>query len=75
MLQRLFHHPVAAAPPMAAQELSGERSPQGVAIAEPADDLAGYLDVEDAQQHDPGEPPHWAPECGTPSFSTRHRCG
>ena len=28
-----------------------------------------------ATLHDPGEPPHWAPECGTPAYSTRHHTG
>jgi hypothetical protein len=75
VLQKLFHQSTSAVSPPAVTATTGERPVPNVAIAEPADAVSGYVDTDDALLHDPGAPPHWAPECGTPAFSTRHRCG
>lgn len=76
VLQKLFHHPIADAAQTAAPAVPDEKVSRATGSVEPDNDLAGYVGgVEDSLLHDPGEPPHWAPECGTPSFSTRHRPG
>ena len=43
--------------------------------ADASDDQLDFVDDGDPTLHDPGEPPHWAPECGTPAYSTRHHTG
>ena len=75
VLQKLFNHPPpeATAPPA----MSFVADPQDVARiqAELPDDMLDFVDDADPTLHDPGEPPHWAPESGTPSYSTRHHTG
>lgn len=75
VLQKLFHQSMPAASPPALPATDGERRAPSEAIAASMDDVSGYVDTDNALLHDPGAPPHWAPECGTPAFSTRHRCG
>lgn len=74
VLQRLFHHPSPNEMPSVTLAPPRDRPALRPTLSEPIDDLAGYLDSDTSPAHGPGEPPHWAPECGTPSFSTRHRC-
>ena len=54
---------------------TGEAGAPVKAPVEAPEDLLDYVDDDDPLWHDPGEPPHWAPECGTPAYSTRHHTG
>ncbi|MGD9890356.1 MAG: hypothetical protein AB7R89_13555 [Dehalococcoidia bacterium] len=75
VLQKFFSHSpprVSTAPTMPFVAES-----QGITSVptETPDDLLDYVDDGDPMMHDPGEPPHWAPESGTPAYSTRHDTG
>ena len=75
VLQKLFSHPPPQVPTTPAMPLDGETNPAADTTAEASDELLDFVDDGDPLLHDPGEPPHWTPECGTPAYSTRHHTG
>jgi hypothetical protein len=75
VLQKLFSHSPPEAPAPQATSFVADSNDIAPAQAEPPDDMIDYVDDADPTLHDPGEPPHWAPECGTPAYSTRHHTG
>ncbi len=75
VLTKLFSHPAPAKPDTLPATTTGDPTASADVAAGLPDDLLDYVDDGDPLVHDPGEPPHWAPECGTPAYSTRHHGG
>jgi hypothetical protein len=75
VLQKLFNRPPPPAPPARLTTFAGDDIASAPLMTDASDDLLDYVDDGDPLLHDPGEPPHWAPECGTPAYSTRHHAG
>lgn len=75
VLQKLFSHPPPVAPATPGMSFVADAKDLARIQAELPDDMLDYVDDGDPALHGPGEPPQWAPECGTPAYSTRHHAG